>query len=282
MDVLFISDYSLHHNKGGAQQSNEQIIKYGQQLGHNIKLHTFESSIVDFFQKYDLLISSNLPLNLRLKPYIFQKIISHPCHVRLEHDMNSYLDSESRKLLFKSSKKNFFLSSYHLEQFEIEYGNYFQNSEIVYDPIDSDIFYNKNQTRTESVVYAGFFHPLKGLQNLLEFSKKNIDKQIELYGFFENGITEDVFKSHKNIKFNGLVEHQNLSNIFNTHKYIYHHPEVKEPFCRMVAEALMCGMQPLCNDKIGCLKEFEKNGIEKFSKNCKEAPKIFWEKINSI
>ena len=282
MDVLFISDYSLENNKGGAQQSNEKIIEFGKKIGHNIKLHTFESSVIDFFHKYDLLISSNLPLNLSLKPYIFDKIISHPCHVRLEHDMNSYLDAKSRKVLFESSKKNFFLSKYHLQQFQLEYGDYFKNTEIVYDPIDSDIFYNKNESRDESIVYAGFFHPLKGLQNLLNFIKTNSSKNFELYGFFVDGITKDIFNNIKNVNFNGVVENKNLPDIFNKHKYIYHHPEVKEPFCRMIAEALMCGMEPICNDRIGSLKEFKVNSIQDFSQKCKEAPKIFWDIIHTL
>ena len=282
MDVLFISDYSLDHNKGGAQQSNEQLIRYGREIGHNIKLHAFDSSIVDFLHNYDLLISSNLPLNLKLKPYLFEKIISHPNHVRVEHDMNSYLDNQSRKILFQSAKKVFFLSQYHLDQFNLEYGDYFKNSEIVYDPIDPCIFYNKNQTRNDAVVYAGFFHPLKGVFNLIEFAKKNPEQLIELYGFFENGLNQDIFQNYKNIKFNGLISHLELADVFNANKYIYHNPEVKEPFCRMVAEALMCGMQPICNDKIGSLKEFEKVGLNEFVNKCKNAPQIFWDKIKSL
>ena len=49
MRVLFVSDFSLAQNSGGAQQSNDIVIKRGEERGHEIILHTVDSSYIDFF-----------------------------------------------------------------------------------------------------------------------------------------------------------------------------------------------------------------------------------------
>ena len=42
MKVLFISDFGLHHNSGGAQVSNDLIIKKGLEKGYEITLHNYD------------------------------------------------------------------------------------------------------------------------------------------------------------------------------------------------------------------------------------------------
>ena len=48
MRILFISDFTLEQRQGGAQVSNDLILKKGRELGHDIKEHDHTSSIVDF------------------------------------------------------------------------------------------------------------------------------------------------------------------------------------------------------------------------------------------
>ena len=116
--VLFVSDYTLNEAPGGAQISNSLIINKGRELGHEITEHHWRSSIVDFLSHYDLIISSNLHKTVLSKPEKTEYILKHPNHVRLEHDSCHYLSSESRKKLFSSTKKNFFLSNFHLDFFK--------------------------------------------------------------------------------------------------------------------------------------------------------------------
>jgi glycosyltransferase involved in cell wall biosynthesis len=189
---------------------------------------------------------------------------------------------DARKLLFSSSKKNIFLTQFHLDCFKKEYGDYFNNSEIIYDPIDKNIFFNKNLERENCVVYAGFLHPLKGVFNLIDFAKQNPSLNIKVYGFFETGLDESIFSNIQNITFFGLKTQLELSEIFNTHKYIFHKPNVIEPFCRMIGEALICGMEPICNDRVGSLIEFNKIGYDIFKQKCNNAEIEFWNLIESL
>ena len=105
--VLFVSDFSLDQAPGGAQISNANIIAKGRELGYEIVEHHHNSSIIDFLSHYDLLISSNMEaISSSLDKVNF--ILKHKNHVRLEHDSCHYLTPQGRKILFQSTKKNFF------------------------------------------------------------------------------------------------------------------------------------------------------------------------------
>lgn len=282
MKVLFVSDFSLNHNSGGAQVSNDVIIKKGEQLGHEVILHNFDSDYTDFLYSYDLIISSNLEVISRKNPDKSNYIINHPNHVRLEHDSCSYLDVDTRKQLFNSSKINFFLSQFHISFFESMYGNIFDNVEIVADPIDTQLFKPSSKEKIYDMVYCGFLHELKGLNNLIKFAKQNKHRKIDVFGWTpRNSI--DFFKGLENVKYHGKVNHEKTAEIYQQSQAIFHHPIVNEPFCRMTAEALLCGVEEFHGDesKIGSLQECKRLGLKDFSQNCHNAPEIFWDKINS-
>ena len=283
MKVLFISDFSLHHNSGGAQVSNDLIIKKGLEKGHEITLHNYDSSPVNLIYSYDLIISSNLEVINQTSNYLLDYIINHPNHIRLEHDSCLYLDQSKRELLFKSSKINFFLSEFHLEFFKDLYGDIFKNTKIIYDPIDTSSFYDDDDDKIHDIVYCGFLHPLKGCNNLINFCKNNPDRNIDIFGWSEDKSIIEKLSLLTNVKIYNKVSHSEISNIFRKSKYIYHSPEANEPFCRMVAEALLCGCKFIGNEsKIGCLKEYLLHGKEKFRAKCENSSNLFWEKIEQL
>ena len=283
MNILFISDFNLSHNAGGAQVSNDLIIKRGVELGHNITLHNYDSSPLNLIHRYDLVISSNLEAINQTSKYIFDFILNHHNHVRLEHDSCSYLDNELRKRIFTSSKINFFLSEFHVSFFEKSYGNYFNNIEIVYDPLDIKLFYNNNSEKIYDIVYCGFLHELKGINNLIKFAQDNPNRKIDIFGWSED---ENIFKKINlinNISINSKKTIFEIADIYRKSKYIYHSPIVNEPFCRMVGEALLCGCDFIGDEnKVGSLQEFKKYGLEYFSKQCSSAVDTFWQKINNL
>jgi hypothetical protein len=280
MNILFISDFNLNHNSGGAQVSNDLIIKKGLEKGHEITLHNYDSSPVNLIYSYDLIISSNLEVINQTSNYLLDYIINHPNHIRLEHDSCLYLDQSKRELLFKSSKINFFLSKFHLEFFKNFYGNIFNNTEIVYDPIDTSLFYEDGSQKIYDIIYCGFIHPLKGSNNLINFCKSNPNRKIDIFGWTQDQNILNQLSLLTNVKIYDKVSHSEISNIFRKSKYIYHSPEVNEPFCRMVAEALLCGCKFIGNEsKIGSLKEYILHGKEKFRIKCENASNLFWEKI---
>ena len=130
MKVLWVSDFGIHHNYGGAQRSNDIVVKEGISRGHDITCFHYDSPSSLLNEKYDLLISS-----------LFEYIIRHKKHVRYEHDSNAYLSQKSREQLFKSTVLSIMLSDFHLEMFIKLYGNIFNDTAIILDPISND-FYN--------------------------------------------------------------------------------------------------------------------------------------------
>lgn len=279
MRVLFISDFTLEQRQGGAQVSNKLLIDKGRELGLDIKEHHYDSSITDFLSSYDLVINSNLEAISKISPPKIPLIIKLPNSVRLEHDSCDYLDNETRNLLFSKAKKNFFLSNYHYNYFKDLYGDYFHNVEIVYDAINTSKFKKSNQEKKYDVVYCGFLHSLKGLNNLLRFAEQNKDRKIDVFGWGETP-PQKMFKGYPNIKFNGRAEYEDVPLILQSSKAIFHRPLVNEPFCRMMGEAILCGVEEIIGDKskIGAYIEFNDVGYEKFRDGCENAPSIFWER----
>ena len=277
MKVFFISDFDLTQHSGGAQVSNDLIIKKGRELGHDITLQTYSSPIENFYKDYDVVVSSNLEALSQQYENIIQVISNHQYHVRLEHDSCMYLSDEKRKQLFSEAKKTFFLSQFHADYFKEYYGNYFHDIKIVYDPIDPLVFFEKEGEKEYDIVYCGFLHVLKGSMNLVKFAQSHPDRRIDVFGWGNKNVFSDP---PKNMVMHGKVEHGEVPNIFRKAKYVYHNPVVNEPFCRMVGEALLCGCGLIgAPQKIGSYLEFEKVGREQFAENCKNAPNEFWKEI---
>ena len=280
MRVLFISDFTLEQRQGGAQVSNKLLIDKGRELGIDIKEHHHNSSVTDFLSSYDLVINSNLEAISKITPPKIPLIIKSPNSVRLEHDSCSYLDDDTRKLLFSKAKKNFFLSNYHYNYFKDLYGDYFHNVEIIYDPINTSKFKKSDHEKKYDVVYCGYLHPLKGLNNLIRFANQNPDRKIDIFGWGEIS-PQETFKDCPNINFNGHAEYEDIPLILQSSKAIFHQPIVNEPFCRMIGEAILCGIEEIIGDKskIGSYLEFNDVGYEKFRDRCENAPSIFWERV---
>jgi glycosyltransferase involved in cell wall biosynthesis len=280
MNFLFISDYSLEHTIGGAQRSNDIILKEGVKRGHSItvlNIDTEEKEILD--KEYDYVISSNLEAFNRFKPHVIKYIQESTSHIRLEHDMCRYLTSKDRALLYKNCTISFFLTEYHYDIFKEQYGNIFTNVEIVSDPIDVSIFYDMKLERKDRILYAGFLHPLKGTDNFCKFVHDNPQLNFDVAGWGDPKY-EDFFKNSENVEFLGKVDYSEMPELFNSYLSFYYVPVISEPFCRTFAEAHLCGIQNLyCNEIIGSLHDIKTYGNEEFKNRCGKAQETFWEKI---
>ena len=281
MKVLWISDFGLHHNKGGAQRSNNLIVEKGKELGHDLVEFFFDSNESLLHPNYDLLVSSNLEA-INRKPNIIQWISSHHNHVRVEHDSNRYLSPESRKTLFTSCKKAFILSSFHLKKFQESYGSYFINTEIVPDPIDSNCFYDKKEKREDKILYVGYMHQLKGTNELFSYAIENPEKDFVVAGWSDQQHFIQSCNMIPNIEFIGTVDFEEMPNLYNSYKTLFYKPAFYEPYCRSVAEAICCGMEIIGNDIIGCLHHMNEVGRDTMVSECATAPELFWEKVTCL
>lgn len=280
--ILWLADFDIDEAPGGAQRSDKIIIDQGRSLGFDIlKLNhqTYDSSIN--IHDYDTLITSNLCALSIKDDKIIDIISKHKNHIRLEHDSNQYLKQEDRIKLFSSCVKTIFLSDFHVSFFKQYYGDIFKNIEIIYDPIDTDSFKDYNQEREDKILYAGYLHPLKGSFEFFEYALSNLKQKFVIVGWTNNYVLDHLCKTAPNIEFLGTKKYEEMPFIYNKYKTMFYNPNLNEPFCRSVAEAVLCGMRILTHkqNQIGCINEMQKIGLDNFRKKCNKAALEFWSKI---
>jgi len=123
-------------------------------------------------------------------------------------------------------------------------------------------------------------HPLKGTSNFFELALRNPDNKYVVAGWSDYQTYNFLSVNVPNIEYLGLIKYEEMPEIYNKYKTIYYEPNLREPFCRSVAEAITCGMLIMTSSqsKIGCIHDIKKYGIEKFKENCKNASLDFWNK----
>lgn len=277
--ILWLADYNLHEAPGGAQRSDQMIIDQGKILGFNILKIVASTITKDLnIHDFDVVISSNIHALTVINKDLINEISKHKCHIRLEHDSNEYLCQEDRIKLFSNCYKTVFLTEFHLDFFKTYYGNIFKNIEIIYDPIEIDNFKDLKLQREDKILYAGYLHPLKGAYEFFDFVVKNNNLQFAVAGWPSNNLLNHLATSLSNVEYLGLVDYNQMPSVYNKYKYMFYMPNLNEPFCRSVAEAVLCGMQIFTNsaNKIGCLTEINKYGINQFREKCNKASFNFW------
>jgi len=278
--ILWLADYNLNEAPGGAQRSDQMIIDRGRLLGYSI-LKIVSSNLQEDLNihDYDVVISSNIHALTIKKKDLIDQIAAHKCHIRLEHDSNDYLSQEDRIKLFGNCYKTIFLTDFHCSFFKDYYGDIFKNVEIVYDPIDFHNFRDMKNDREDKILYAGYMHPLKGAYEFFDFVLQNKAREFVVAGWPSNHVINHLLTSLSNVEYLGLAQHDKMPAIYNKYKYMFYTPNLNEPFCRSVAEAVLCGMQILTNtpNKIGCLTEINKVGINQFREKCSKADLNFWQ-----
>jgi len=274
MKVLWIADFGLKHNIGGAQRTDSFIIQEGQERGLTIEFFNYDSQDELLAREFDLVVSGNLE-HLYRRSKVVEFLLNHPFHVRYEHDSNSYLPERLRKNLFGSTKHNFFLSEYHLNTFKELYGDIFPNADIITSPIDTKLFFNRENNRENKILYMGFMYYLKGTQNFFRYALMNPNKRFVVAAWGSPNL-ELTARSMPNVEWLGKVDYSRVPDLLNKYETLYYHPMKFEPFCRAVGEAILCGMKLDCSDNIGAVHDFKKHGLEGLHKLCSESPKKFW------
>jgi len=274
MKVLWVADFSVKHNSGGAQRTDQHVKDFGRSLGHEIIEFNYDTPSDVLLGDFDMVVSGNLE-SLSRRADVFQFLLSHPNHVRYEHDSNSYLSQEARQALFQSTKKTLFLSNFHYQTFMQLYGDIFNNVEIVTSPIDTDKFYDKGEEREDKTLYIGFFHFFKGTQNFMREVLMNPDKQYVVAGW-GSAAHENLMRGFKNVEWLGKLDYSRMPELYNKYKKLFYHPEKFEPFCRAVGEAALCGMELDCSDNIGAVHDLKTYGTDKLKEMCNDSPQRFW------
>lgn len=279
MRVLWVADFNVQQNAGGAQRTNQFVIDEGRKRGIDIIEYNYDSPVSLLEDKYDLVISNNLQVFHQQKNPVMDYIVSHHNHVRYEHDMCFYLSTVERKDICGSAKKNIFLSEFHHKQHQERYGKIYGDVEYVPPFIPTDTFYDMKCEREDKYLYIGLIHYLKGILNLKKEAVKYKDRRFVIVGWSENKKQDLTLKCLPNVELIGKVNHHTMPVIFNKYKTLYCNFDRThvEPWCRAIGEAVFCGMEVSHNTgNIGALNDIENYGLEKVKEMCTAAPSKFW------
>ena len=119
-------------------------------------------------------------------------------------------------------------------------------------------------------------HTLKGTNRFFTEAVRNPDKDFYYAGWGSPHLTR-VMQSLPNINYLGKIEYEEMPSLLNRYTKFFYHPLKFEPFCRSVAEAIICGMDVDCGENVGSLHHFRKVGRDQFIKDCQNSPKRFVE-----
>jgi len=288
MKILFIADFSLQHNSGGAQVSNDILIRAGKDRDHEIHQMFSDSNLstIDLIKfigenKYDYIISSNLEVISR-QAGLLDLLYMLPNHIRVERDMNLYLSEEARHKLFSNCVKTFFLTDYHYQQFRNFYGDYFQNVEILPSPFDTEKFIDKKTKRLPLTLYSGFCHSFKGTNVFIRYAKENPDRKFICSCWGDDYYINQI-KSLSNVEFIGKTDYKDMPDLYNKVDTFFYQPNMHEPLCRSVTEAVLCGVpNMILNDKIGATHEIERVGLDSFRETCGNSAQLFWQILEDM
>jgi len=281
-NILWLSDFTLLEAPGGAQRSDHILIKKGRELGHSIThITSSEFSNISNFNDFDTLITSNIQAILAQHEGVLEKINEHKKHIRVEHDLNEYLSQQDRIKLFSNCRKTIFLTEFHHKIFLSRYGDIFHNVAIVPDPIDTDVFRDFGQERSDSILYVGYQHEKKGTNNFFELALTHPEKEFVIAGWSSHRIYQFLANHVPNVKNLGVVTYEQMPTLCNKYKTLYYDPNLQEPLCRSCAEAICCGMKIFTTKQndIGCIHDIYKFGFDEFKNRLKNASKMFWEEV---
>ena len=243
MKVLWIADFLLKDNKGGAQQTNSVMIKAGRKRGHSIRVVS-GGSLPDSKGSYDVIVINNVTKYTKEQ---IGGLVATGRVIRYEHD---HWVAENYPELYKEVKHTIFLSPFHKESIEKQIGYKIKNSSLVPSPIDTKRFTLGKEKEDNTVIYTGNICKEKGIEGLIEYALEN--KHLKFYVIGWGAMVEDV-KKIDNIQYLEGMEQEKLVEYYQKCEYFYHRPTWKEPFGRTVVEAYLCGCNLLLNNNVGAI-----------------------------
>jgi glycosyltransferase involved in cell wall biosynthesis len=270
--IMWVADYSVKHNKGGAQQTNQEMIKYGRSKGIYIKTINKDEPIPEKLD-YDAIILNNVT---QFCTEDLERLLDTGKCIRYEHD---YWVAENMPEMYKKCKHVIFLSPLHKKTAEDKCGYNVDNSSLVPSPIDSDVFKDNDIKKEKgSVCCVGNLVAEKGSESLLQFIASNCNMKSYIAG---RGEDIEKLKDLENVEFLGELNRKDLIEIYQKCEYFYHRPLWNEPFGRTVIEAFLCGCHLLLNDSVGAISwDWDYSNYEEIKKNV-QSQNNFWRVIKN-
>jgi len=276
--VAWIQDSSI---RGGAEISNELVIKVGIDCGFSISV--FTPKVVNLkseFEKADLVIFNNIWAFDSSQIKVIDEFISHGMkpYVKYEHDHRELSRPEFSRKLFANSILNVFLSPIHLDNHRQILG-----CEGICLPlaIDVDFFHLissiERKTNTALICNVRNFKSWKNLQTYITAHPEIAFTVLSNGGPPVHG---------DNVKISSMVPYEKMPEVYSAYQYLVHLLDGWGANERVIWEAALCGCEIVMNKMVGARswgsKGFNVNltsGIV-IREWLEKAPYLFWLEID--
>ena len=268
--IAWVQDNS---KEGGAEISNKRLRTIGLSLGFAICLITPQQFDYSSLLTADLIIIYNI---FEFSPEQYKKIyhviyeLRKP-YIKYDHDHREMKRPYIATQLFTLSKLNIFLSPEHKKRSIEVYGKQIERYSIALPlSIDNNFYINKGLERKDDSVFIPCLRKChKNFLNYFEQNKNLTYTIISDNNFISNSAKQKVIKR---------VTQNEMINLYNTHKYMFHEPDSFWAGERIYFESLLCGCIPIVNDNVGHYSWGKDYNLD----NLKSAGIIFWKQVDNV
>lgn len=252
---------------------------YGYLFGANPLVNIFPWFIKNY-KKYDIIHVHSYMFLTTFEFALLKKIVSYPFIIHVHGGLSSSINKSFRLLikdyLYDRSFGSFTLRSadkiFSVSKLDISrISNLFNVSIDKINWLPNAVDFNKFRPQKKIKIaknkivlgFAGRLEKWKGADLLISIAKylkdKNIDYQLNIvgHGYLENEIKEKVSELNLNIKFLGIIDHNNMPKFMNSIDILIV-PSRVEGIPTVILEAMACGI-PVVATNVGGIPEIVKN-----------------------
>ena len=124
-----------------------------------------------------------------------------------------------------------------------------KNPNLIYNYIDTNLFYNFNEERKNDFLYIGRISKEKNISEIINVFKDNPKFNLDLYGQKKSSPDEINFVSSKNINFHDPVPNNLIPNLLNKYKFLILLSNF-EGLSKTIIEGMSCGIFCTVSDLI--------------------------------
>lgn len=262
---------------GGAEISNQEVIRVGTDCGFNITVITPESlQSNDQLSSIDLFVLNNIwYFGQEQMAVILKTIYSGIPYIKYEHDYRELNRPDFSIKLFKQSKQNVFLSPKHLKDYQKRLGC---DGICLPLAINVDQFKPVERTNREKDSALMFDTPNRKFGKSGETFIKEHPKMT-----FTILFDGDLRIRGENVRSSLPVPYEDLPKLYSAHEYLVHLPERDWAGERIIFEAALCGCKIIANDHVGHMSwGRDLTDIELLREWLTQAPYEFWKEAGKI
>ena len=279
--VAWVQDYS---KVGGAELSNYEVVRVGEQLGFDIIGVTPSLFDVRILQSADILVINNLFEFSGAQLTVIRELLHEKRvpYVKYEHDYRELRRLNIARALFRDSLLNVFISPMHRKVYAEALGWEAMSEAIVLPLAMNPAQYhpNKSVERAPGLTLVPSVRKLAP-DALMKYLNEHPDRNLLLVG----QCTEALPPAR--VEYLNKVPSKEMAKLYTRCEFMLHQPLQKWAGDRVFFEAMLCGCECIVNENVGhasWLPVLEEEGKSKkdIVAWLKDAPAAFWRAVREV